>query len=189
MPQNGRTPPPEKLEPFTFPDTGRTVQIRKVSTLLRAETRRQVIASPGFEEPRPPMSEVDYGDGKIKIPNPAHPVYQQLLLDWTNKVNAEVYARIRQIVLKRGVVVTEKEIDQDAVTQVRSVSAETGTDLTAYDDRYVYVAFVCIGSEKDWTELIRAVYDRNAPQEAAIQAHIATFPADVSREEPVQSEP
>jgi hypothetical protein len=187
MAQNGRTPPPEKLEPFTFPDTGRTVQIRKVSTLLRAETRRQVIASPGFEDPKPPMSEVDYGDGKIKIPNPAHPVYQQLLLDWNARVNAETSTRLRKVALRSGVVVDA--IDEAAVKRVRAEALEAGTDLSAYDDRHVYVAFVCVGSEDDWTELLRAVFERSAPQEAAIQGHIATFPADVPGQEPVQSEP
>ena len=77
----------EKLWSWTSPETGVTLQVRKVSTLLRAEVRRQVIASPGFEEPQPPMSKVDYGEGEILIPHRGHPVYQELLRDWGNRVN------------------------------------------------------------------------------------------------------
>ena len=181
---NGRAAPPEKLEDFTFQDTGRTVQIRKVSTLIRAEVRRQVTAEPRYAEPHPPRGEVDYGDGKVTIANPAHPVYQQLMREWEAKVNAEVGERLKKIALQRGVVV--EEIDEAAVGQARRDLADAGIDTAAYDDRYVYIAFVCIGSEDDWTDLLRAIYARSAPQEAAIQAHIATFQRDVRDEKPVE---
>jgi hypothetical protein len=174
--KNGRTPPPEKLYDFTFEDTGRSVQIRKVSTLLRAEIRRQVVALPAFAEPQPPQAEVDYGEGKVKIPNPAHPIYQQLKSEWNRRVLDEVAARLKRRAIQHGVVV---EVDLDAVAQARAHAAEDGIDLSAYDDHYVYVAFVCVGSESDWTDLLKAVFERAAPQEAAVQAHIASFPADV----------
>lgn len=173
--KNGRAPD-EKLYPFTFPDTGRSVQIRKVSTLLRAELRRQVVARPPFAEPQPPMSTVDYGDGQVQIPNPAHPVYQQLRAEWARKVNEEVSAQLKQIAIRRGVVA---DVDTAAVARVREDAAADGIDLAAYDDHYVYVAFVCVGSEDDWVDLLKAVFERSAPQEAAIEAHIASFPPDV----------
>lgn len=174
---NGRVAPPEKLHPFTSEDTGRTVQVRKISTLLRAEVRRQVIAQSDFAKPDPPMSEVDYGDGKIRVPNPAHPVYQQLIRDWNIRVNEAVGARLKEIAIRRAVVC---EVDRDAVTAARADAAEDGIDLSGFDDHYVYVAFVVIGSEDDWTDLLKVIFERSAPQEAAIQAHIAAFPADVS---------
>lgn len=173
---NGRHAPPEKLYPFTFADTGRDVQIRKISTLLRAEVRRQVTALPEFAKPQPPQSTVDYGDGTVTIPNPAHPVYQQLLAAWASRVNEEVGARLKQIAIRRGVVA---DIDADAVKRARAEAREDGLDLGAYDDHYVYVAFVCVGSEDDWTDLLKAIFERSSPQEAAIQAHIASFPPDV----------
>lgn len=184
---NGRTAPPEKLEDFTFQDTGRTVQIRKVSTLMRNEIYRQVCNAPGFEEPEPPQTEVDYGDGKISIPNPAHPVYQQLRREWQAKVNREVGERLKRIVIRRGVVV--EDIDQAAVDQARADLASEQIDTSAYDDRYVYLAFVCIGSESDWVDLLKAVYERSAPQEAAIAAHIASFPGDVRGQGSVDASP
>jgi hypothetical protein len=174
--QNGRTPPPEKLYDFTFQDTGRTVQIRKVSTLLRAETRRQVIGAPGFEEPTPPKSKVDYGEGEVLIPNPAHPTYQALLKQWNERVTEETGQRLRKLAIRRGVVCA---VDDSAVARVRADALEDGMDLSMYDDHYTYVAFVCVGSESDWTDLLKAVFERSAPQEAAIAAHIATFQPDV----------
>lgn len=173
----GRNAQGERLEPFTFQDTGRSVQIRKVSTLIRSEIRRQIVSDPHFAEPAPPTSEVDYGNGMVQIANRAHPTYQQLLREWEQRVQEELSERLKQIVLTRGVVVDA--IDGAAVQSTRADLASIGIDTTAYDDRYVYLAFVCIGSDADWTELLRAVFQRAAPQEAAIAAHIATFPGDV----------
>lgn len=170
-------PTPERLEIWTSPDTGRTLQIRKVSTLLRAEMRKQVLGDPDFAEPKPPQSEVDYGDGKVRIANRAHPVYQQLLMEWQVRVQEEMTKRLRAAALDRGVVASE--IDVAAVAEVREMMARGGTDLSSYDDRHVYIAFVCVGSEEDWTDLLKVIFQRSAPQEAAVQAHIATFQPDV----------
>lgn len=170
-------PTPERLETWTSQETGRTLQIRKVSTLLRAEVRRQVLADPAYHEPKPPQSEVDYGDGKVTVANRAHPVYQQLLIEHQARVTEEVSRRLKLIALARGVVVDD--IDAEAVAETRAQLAQAGVDLSAYDDRHVYVAFVCIGSEDDWTDLLRVIFQRSAPQEAAVQAHIATFQPDV----------
>lgn len=178
----GRAVPPEKLEPFTFRDTGRTVAIRKVSTLLRAEVRRQVLRDPEFAEPQPPQSTVDYGDGNIQIPHTGHPVYVQLRAAWSARVAAAVGERLKPIAIRRGVVA---EIDADAVARIRADMAALGVPLDDYDDAYVYVAFVCIGSEDDWTELLKAIFERSAPSEEAVQAHMATFPGDVRGPGPV----
>lgn len=182
----GRAVPSEKLDCFTFPDTGRTVQIRKVSTLLRAEVRRQVLKDPAFAEPQPPLSTVDYGDGQIQVPHTGHPTYVQLRADWLQRVAGEVGERLRPLAIRRGVVA---EVDPGAVAQVRADMAALGVDLSEYDDAYVYVAFVCIGSEDDWVDLLRAVFERSAPSEAAIQAHMATFRGDVRGEGSVAPEP
>lgn len=180
---NGRTPPPENLIDFTFPDTGRTVQIRKVSSLLRQETRRQVMRARGFEEPKPPTSKVDYGEGQVEIPNPQHPLYQDLKRDWTARVNEETGARLKRIAIRRGVVC---EVDIDAVNFIRADMLLDGVDLSEFDDHYVYVAFVCVGSDEDWTDLLKAIFERSAPQEAAVQAHIAAFQPDLPGQAAVQ---
>jgi len=171
----GRAAPAEKLYTWTSQDTGRSLNTRKVSTLLRAEIRRQIIKSPDFAEPQPPRSEVDYGDGKMTVANRAHPVYQQLLAEWRERVMDELSPRLKQAAIDRGVVVTDEDIDKEAVAEVR----EQFEGLETYDDRYVYIAFVCVGSEADWTDLLAVIFNRSAPQEAAVQAHIAAFQPDV----------
>lgn len=183
----GRALPPEQgLTPFTFTDTGRTVSIRKVSTLLRAEVRRQVLRDPAYAEPQPPQVEVDYGDGKIKSPHTGHPEYVKLRAAWNARVNEAVGERLKPIAIRRGVVA---DVDAEAVASVRADMAELGVPLDAYDDAYVYVAFVCVGSEDDWVDLLRAIFERSAPSEEAVQAHISTFPGDVRGQGPVAPEP
>jgi hypothetical protein len=172
----GRAAPAEKLEPFTFESTGRTVLIRKLPTFWRDTVRRQVKQSPGFEEPQPPMVEQDYGDGKITVPHKGHPLYQELLKEWNAKVDREVGERITPFVIRRGVVC---EVDQEAVDERRAWAEDEGLDLSSYDDHYVYVAFCCIGPYTDWLDLLRAVFEKTAPTEAAIEAHKATFPGNV----------
>lgn len=183
--QRGRVAPPERLENFIFQGTGRTVQVRKVSTLIRDEVRRQVRRDPSFAEPEPPQQDVDYGDGKVKIAHHGHPIYQQLLADWRERLNREVGDRLVNLVIRRGVVC---EVDTEAVAQVRAELAEQDIDTTHLDDHYVYVAFVCIGPYEDYTDLLKAVFERSTPAEAAVQAHIASFPGDIRGPGPVALE-
>ncbi len=184
--QRGRAVPPELLYDHTFQDTGRTIQIRKLSALARDEVRRQVKKSPGFEEPQPPMVEVDYGDGKIRQPHRGHPVYQQLLADWNTRVNQEAGERIAAFAIRHAAVCT---IDAAAVTAMRAFMASIATPLGDYDDLYVYIAFVCVGSQQDYTEFLAAVFNRSIPSQEAVQAHIDSFRSAVRVEEPVASEP
>lgn len=182
----GRAAPPEKLEEFTFQGTGRTVQVRKLSTLIRDEVRRQVIRDPAFAEPQPPRQEVDYGDGKVKIAHRGHPVYQQLMAEWRERLNQEVGDRLVNLVIRRGVVC---EVDTEAVATIRAALAEESIDTSAMSDHYVYVAFVCVGPYEDYTDLLKAVFERSTPAEAAVQAHIDSFRGDVRRDRPVEPEP
>ena len=68
-------PKQNELNPFTFKDTGITVQIRKVSPLLIMEVQK------AMPVPKPPMQEVVYGDPddpgakKVQEPNETHPDY------------------------------------------------------------------------------------------------------------------
>lgn len=172
----GRAAPPEKLWSHVFQDSGHTAAVRKLSSFWRDTIRRQVIRDPLFAKPEPPWAEVDYGDGKVRMRNPAHPVYQQLMADWAQRVNAEVGERIMPFVIQHGVVC---DVDADAVLQARIRAAEGRIDLSDYDDHYVYVAFVLIGSYEDWTDLLKAVFERSSPAEAAIADYTESFSGHV----------
>lgn len=184
--QQGRAVPPELLYEHTFQDTGRTIQIRKLSALARDEVRRQVKRSPGFEEPQPPVVEVDYGEGKIRQPHRAHPVYQDLLKEWNARVTQEAGERIAAFAIRRAAVC---EVDKAAVQDTRAFMASINTPLDEYDDLYVYIAFVCVGSQQDYNEFLAAVFNRSIPSQEAIQAHLDSFPGRTGREIDLASEP
>lgn len=185
--QKGRDVPPEKLYPFTFEGTGRTVHIRKLSALIRDEVHRAVRRDPTFpSEPEPPIQEVDYGEGTVKRPNWQHSVYLEMQREWQARFIEEVSERLVNLVIRRAVVC---EVDAAAVAQARADMAAVSVPLDAYDDHYVYVAFVCIGPRHDYNELLRTVFERSVPSEEAIQAHLDSFPDPVSGQEPVASEP
>ncbi len=184
--QKSRAVPPERLYDFTFEGTGRTVQIRKLSALIRDEVRRQIKRRPEFAEPQPPMVEVDYGEGKIRQSHRAHPVYQELLKEWNARVTQEAGDRLVDLVIARAVVC---DVDAGAVAEMRAAMAAIGLPLDDYDDHYVYVAFVCVGPYADYNELLKAVFERSTPSQEAVQAHIDSFRGAVRTEEPVAPEP
>lgn len=181
----GRAVPDEVLDTIVF-STGRSVQVRKVSSLLRERVRTAVRDQLKFEEPQPPMVEVDYGQGKQVIPHPGDPVYLDLMKLHQAKIADETGERVKRLMVKRGVVC---EIDQAAVYTVREDLAEIGVDVSHEDDLWVYVAYICVGVYEDWTDLIQAIFARSAPTEAAIRAHQDTFRGDVRRETDRAPEP
>lgn len=185
--QKGRDVPPEKLHPFTFEGTGRTVQIRKLSALIRDEVHRAVRRDASFpKEPEPPIQEVDYGEGKIKRPNRQHSVFLEMQREWQAKFLEEVSERLVTLIIRRAVVC---EIDAQAVAQARADMAAIDVPLDEYDDHYVYVAFVCVGPRADYNDLLRVVFERSMPSEEVVQAHIDSFRGPVPGPEPVASEP
>jgi hypothetical protein len=181
----GRAVPDEPLDEVVF-STGRSVQVRKVSSLLRERVRNAVRDELRGEEPQPPLVEVDYGQGKKTIPHPADPVYLDLLKLHQAKIADQAGERVKALIVRRGVVC---DIDDEAVAGVRQDMADLGIDLSAEDDKWVYVAYVCIGAYEDWLDLIKAVFERSAPTEAAITAHQESFRGNLQRETDRPSEP
>lgn len=175
--QQGRTPPPEPLISYTVPGTGRTIRIRKLSTFMRNAIRRQAIAQD--PEPEPPIVEIDYGDGKLREPNRGDPLYRRRMQEWNDRIVQAQRDGLSALFLRRGIVVDDDEIDQAAVTQVREDMAAIGTPIDAMSDRDVYVELICIGTDEDWTDIQKLIWERSTPTEAAVQAQIATFQPDV----------
>lgn len=175
--QQGRTPPPEPLIAYTVPGTGRTIRIRKLSTFVRNAIRRQAIERD--PEPQPPMVEIDYGDGKLREPNRGDPLYRRRLQEWNERIAAALQEGLTALFLLRGIVVDEDEIDREAVDLMRADMAAIGTPIDDMSDRDVYVELICIGTQEDWTEIQKLIWERSTPSEAAVQAQIATFQPDV----------
>lgn len=175
--QQGRTPPPEPLISYTVPGTGRTIRIRKLSTFVRNAIRRQAIERD--PEPEPPMVEIDYGDGKLREPNRGDPLYRRRLAEWNDRIAAALQQGLTDLFVLRGIVVDGEEIDAAAVAQMRQDMAAIGVPIDGMSDRDVYIQLICIGTQEDWTEIQKLIWERSTPSEAAVQAQIATFPPNV----------
>lgn len=168
-----------KLDDFTFPDSGITVQLRKVSPLLRddvdAAVRRQ------NPPPDPPMQVVDtgFGDGATPQPNPADPAYRAAVLEWQTAHWGRVAEALLRLAVARYI---EVDVDQEAVETLRADMAALGVDLDA-DDKYVYITRICIGSRADERDLSNALFTRQEQLREAVDSHKATFRGDLAGQE------
>lgn len=172
--QKGRQVP--ALEEFTFKDTGITVQLRKVSPLLRDDLDAMLRRT--NPPPSPPLNTVPAGFGDApqkQEPNEADPDYAQALLKWQlehfNRVGEALFA----LAVKRYV---EVEVDHEAVAQLRADCAAIGIDLDP-DDKLVYVSRICIGTNEDRVDLSNALFKRSSTFREAVDSHKATFRGDV----------
>ncbi len=152
-----------ELTQFTFKDSGVTVYVKKISPTVPMELQRM------FPPPKPPLQEVDYGEGRIvKEPNPAAPSYIEEL----NKYRVDLESRLRKLMIKLGVSCTP---DMDAVKEFREAWLEaTGQELEG-DDKYVYVSYIAIQSESDLNDLLTAILTKSQPTGSEIQASIDNF--------------
>jgi hypothetical protein len=158
---------PGELTPFTFKDTGINIKIRKVSSFLVNELNKL------YPAPKPPMQEVDYGDGKVVMePNEAHPNYIQTMADYQNLKMEQ----LKKLLVRRGV---ECEVDTEAVQELRDYwRAEYGKELEG-TDKEIYIFYICAGTDKDADELMEAILRRSQPTKEAVELAKVTFPGKV----------
>jgi hypothetical protein len=157
-----------ELTNFTFPDTGITVKIRKVSPLLMMEVQKR------NKPPKPPMQEVDYGDDKITYEaNPSHPDHIADL----EQYNYDLEEKIRALTIKRGVVC---DVPEDEIKELREFwKTEMGEELPEKNDKIAYISYICIGTQEDLEDLLSAITKRSQPTKPVIEAAKASFPDDV----------
>lgn len=156
-----------ELIPFTFQSTGKVVQIRKVSPFLQIEIQK------AFPAPEPPVQEVDYGDGDVRMEkNFAHPDYVRALENY----NLELSDKIQRLIIKRGVAVEITEEIRKEVEELRGFWLdEYGVELPEKNEKMIYVLDICIGTQEDGEELIAAITRRSQPTEVAIKQAEGTF--------------
>lgn len=166
---NGK--PKDNLRPFTFPTTLRHVFVKNVNPLLVVEIRDQ------FPKPKPPLQEVDYGDGrKVLEPNYASPDHEAALEEW----NSFITKKMSQLIIKRGVVHTLTEAEKAEVAQLRADTEEEIGLVLKGSDLFLYVSYICIESRLDIDTLTEAVISGSQPTARAIEAAQDSFPGDVS---------
>lgn len=150
-----------KLEPYVFKDTGEEVGIRKVSPLLVIKLRER------YPAPRPPLQTVDYGDGPKQEQNPTEPTYLQNVQDYEQAMER----RVRNLLIQRGVKIEWTDEKLAKLAELRSWWKETyGEDLNDVDDTFVYVSYICVGSDSDLEELINVLIKRSQPSKEGLEA-------------------
>jgi len=159
-----------KFDELTFPDSGITIQYRKVSPLLRddldAALRRQ------YPIPDPPMQQIDtgFGDGRPQ-PNPLDPEYREQVAMWQIAHYNRLGDKMLRVAIASYVVV---EVDAEAVAALRSQMGALGVELDA-DDKYVYVSRICISSKTDQDYLGDALFKGSSPTRNEVESTKATF--------------
>lgn len=155
------------LTDFTFPDTGITVKIRKVSPMLAADV------SASMPEPLPPTQEVDYDDqrGKVMEPNYGDPGYTAALAEH----NKKVFQALQKVMIHRGVIIEGDDWKADVKEYRDFILETTGKPLDEPDDMLVYVLRVCVGSQEDMTDLLNAITKRSQPTQEAIEQAKRSF--------------
>jgi len=154
------------LTPHTFKDTGKVVQIKKVSPLLIMQLQKD------FPEPEAPLQEVDYGDGEIRLePNPAHPDYEKTLQQYKYAFEQ----RMREMMVDRGVVLELSDEDKVEIQDLRTYWQENYGKPLAGNDKFVYISYICIGTDADMNELVEAISRRSQPSNGAVEAAKKSF--------------
>lgn len=171
------------LPTHTFQDTGITVRLRKLSPMTAQRLNEAVRRE--FPPPDPPTYEVEYGDQKIQEINDADPTYMARYQRWQEQTSRIFNERMLKLVCLDAV---EVDIGKDELAEIARKKRNLERSGIVWEDdpaldedenlRYFYVQHICFGSGEDLRELYQAVNTRSQPTEAAVQAHIASFPGD-----------
>jgi len=131
--------------------SGKVIKINPVSPLLVMDVAKSL------PKPKPPLVEVDYGDGGKKLEhNTADTNYQEELLAWEEK--REIVAK--KLTLIRGI---DVDIDLTAVKELREFTKElSGVDLDA-NDKYVYITYILIPDPTELQTIITLISNGGQP--------------------------
>ncbi len=151
---------------FTF-ENGRKVLIKHVSPFTLNDARKTIPV------PKPPIQDVDYGDGKIRQEvNKAHPDY----LEAVRTYNERAQDVARGLVIKRGCFVELNEEERAKVAELRAYwLEELGQELKGSDE-YLFISHLCIGSPEELERLLSQVLGMGQPTAEVIAAAKESFP-------------
>ena len=183
--QRGRAVP--ELPTHTFKDSGITVRLHKLSPITNQQILAQCRRDLADTKPAPPMTEIDYGAGKVLEPHTGHPLYQEKLAAWNADVNRLANDRLFKLAALDAIEVTIGETERAQIARRKRflkvaahVAWEDDPDLTPEEnDQLFYVSHICCATPEDLQDFYAAVALRSQPTEAAVEAHKASFPGDV----------
>lgn len=182
--KKGREVPPIE---FTFPDVDVTVQIRRISPLLRDDIDSQLrVESP---PPEVPIKKRNYGTEEepdyIEEPDPFDPIYKEAVRKWSITHGNDLGTRLLRIAVMRGVVLELDENQKQEVQQLREDMREVGIELDP-DDKFVYITRICVSTNDTLRSLHDAIFTASRPDREVIEAMKATFPSNVQGEGRIQ---
>lgn len=160
-----RTAP--QMTEFTFPDTGISVKVRKISPFLAADLAE------AFPAPKPPEQEVDYGGekGRVMEPNLSDPNYQYALRAYQQ----EITMKLQRVMIQRAIKPVDEDWEEDVAEYRAYIQESTGKPLSEESDLLVYVLRVCVGSQEDLQDLINVITRRSQPTPEGVQAAKNSF--------------
>lgn len=157
-----------KLYPYTIADTGRAIQIRKVSPMLAREVANL------HKQPEAPMQEVTYPDGhKEQEANEADPRYQELLRAHREKMITEV----QRLTIERGVIIELSKDDLAEVAELKEFYQREYKQELKGSDKYIFVSHICIGTVEDLNDLVKAITRRSSASPEGTAEALKTFPS------------
>ena len=158
---------------YTFPN-GKVATLHPISQFTQASI--EIGIRKAYPPPPPPLNEVDYGDGKIKLePNPSDPDYISDLRRYQAEYSQKLFAAIIDLA-------ADIDIDDVALGRVRAMFERHAIPFDEPSDKVAYVKHCCIFDiAEEMPKFMAALRDLMGPREEDVGDHIATFPGDVSR--------
>lgn len=166
----GRAVPP--LTEYIFAN-GAVAQLRPISQFTRAHIETQ--ARRQHPAPKPPLNEVDYGDGRTVLePNLADPDYALAMQEYQTTIG---YAALEGMIE----LAVEIEIDTAELARVADTLARLGMPLEERSDKIAYIKHCCMFDvATEGQALMQALQQAITPRPEEVAAQIATFRSDVS---------
>ena len=175
---NGSTPHPAlstPIEEYTFPSSGVTVQIAKVSTQRTTDHRnamRRKDEANGIV-PKPPVQVVDIGGEKVKQENVADPDY----IEAKQKYEADFNAREFEWFISKTLQFEQKVVDE---YRKRSLE-EDGTDYSEHPSWYIFLWHIACLNPSEFDAFMSIATSMARPTPAAIADAKERFRGDLSR--------
>ena len=165
--QHGRYVP--KLAEFTFPDSGITVELRKVSPSLRTDIDAAIRRK--YPVPDPPMQAgvEGFGDDSTPQPNYADPDYRRLVAAWQIEHTRRLGDTLLRLVIDEYVVADDDAV-ASAVADLRQRMAARGLELPEENDKYLFVTRICFATDADQADFQRAIFERVTPTRDEVES-------------------
>jgi hypothetical protein len=159
---------PENLIPFTFPVSGETLLVKRVSLgAINMSLRRQ------YPKPFAPVQKVEVGPGRFQnVTNFHDPEYKSRVETW----NSEINQMTMEVALKRCL---HRHLNEEQKKKVSQFLKENPEMVGTGEDFDIYLEQICFAADADIVGLAEFIRTDGEPTEEAVEATLQSFPGDV----------